>query len=730
MKNLNKISTISILGILVVLIVLLATGKLGNMGSMRNSQTAAAVAPDLLSTTNFSVLAALSASSANTTTISGDLGLSPGLAVSRTGPWVIGGSEYFGTGGVSEAAQTDALAVFNDLAGQSSDGTWSLNPSPTPGVWTTASSATFAGPTLTLTGDYDDVWVFQIGADFTFTGQVVMAGNAQPCNVFWQVGGDATIASGSSFIGTLIASGNITLVSGATVNGRIISLNGALTTDNNTISDPACVAAPALGTLHIIKNVINDDSGVATASDFTINVSGTTNISPSSFAGSETGVDVTMDAGSYTVTETGPAGYAESDSVDCSGTIASGETKTCTITNNDIATPSSGSSSSGSSRRILPPLIDVIKIPTPLALPDGPGSVTYTYTLNNIGMVSVENIIMVDDTCSSVNLISGDINNDTKLDTNEQWIYSCSTNISKTHTNIVTTTGFANGINATDVASATVVVGLPIVPPLIHVTKIPNPLILNDQGGMVTYTEKVTNPGVVALSNINLTDDKCSPMKYISGDINKDSKLDITETWLYTCTTNLTKTTTNTATVTGEANNIKVKDFAIATVVVGVPGLPNTGFSPEKEKTLPIFLKIPKLNINAEIESVGITSDGRVDVPKSPTGVAWFNLGPRPGEVGSSVIDGHSGYKNNIPAVFDNLYKLNKGDKVYVENDKGVINTFVVRKIESYDKDENVPNVFTESDGLSHLNLITCSGDWNEKEKSHSKRLVVFTDKE
>lgn len=139
-------------------------------------------------------------------------------------------------------------------------------------------------------------------------------------------------------------------------------------------------------------------------------------------------------------------------------------------------------------------------------------------------------------------------------------------------------TGWANGISATDIAKATVVVGASVVPPLIHVTKVPSPLVLRSGGGMVTYTEKITNPGVVALSNVLLTDDKCGPVNYISGDTNRNSKLDMTETWTYTCRTNLAKTTTNIVSASGEANGLIARDFAMVTVLVSVPGLPNTGF--------------------------------------------------------------------------------------------------------------------------------------------------------
>jgi len=145
---------------------------------------------------------------------------------------------------------------------------------------------------------------------------------------------------------------------------------------------------------------------------------------------------------------------------------------------------------------------------------------------------------------------------------------------------------------------------------------------------------------------------------------------------------------------------------------------------------LPVHLKIPTLNIDAAIEDVGLTPDGAMDVPKGPANVAWFNLGPRPGEIGSSVIDGHSGYKDNKPAVFDNLYKLKKGDKISIEDENGTTFTFVVREFKSYGRNENASDIFSSNDGIAHLNLITCAGDWNAIDKTHSSRLVVFTNRE
>ena len=91
---------------------------------------------------------------------------------------------------------------------------------------------------------------------------------------------------------------------------------------------------------------------------------------------------------------------------------------------------------------------------------------------------------------------------------------------------------------------------------------------------------------------------------------------------------------------------------------------PRTYQTKQTDSKLPVRLIIPSIGINASIESVGITPTGAMGTPKGPDTVAWYGLGPRPGEMGSAVIDGHSGWKDNVPAVFDNLYLLRAGDKI------------------------------------------------------------------
>jgi hypothetical protein len=92
---------------------------------------------------------------------------------------------------------------------------------------------------------------------------------------------------------------------------------------------------PTTGTLVVVKHVINDNGGTEIAEDFKIVLNGE-NPSLTSFNGSESGVDITLDPGDYNVDEDTATGYSKTLSAECSGTMVAGETKTCTITNNDI----------------------------------------------------------------------------------------------------------------------------------------------------------------------------------------------------------------------------------------------------------------------------------------------------------------------------------------------------------------------------------------------------------
>jgi hypothetical protein len=221
------------------------------------------------------------------------------------------------------------------------------------------------------------------------------------------------------------------------------------------------------------------------------------------------------------------------------------------------------------------PLIGITSVPNPLALPNGKGNVTYRYAVKNfLQGVPLTNVQVTDDKCNPVKFVTGDDNGNSELDYNETWRYSCTTKLSVTTQSTATATGVANSITATHKAYATVIVGTDVPPPLVsivNITKVAYPLSLPREGGNITFTYKVNNPGVVPLSNVTIVDDKCGAMSGKLGDTNGNNLLDTNEVWIYTCKMNLKQTTTNTVTVTAFSNGLKATDDATITVKVNTP---------------------------------------------------------------------------------------------------------------------------------------------------------------
>ena len=142
----------------------------------------------------------------------------------------------------------------------------------------------------------------------------------------------------------------------------------------------------------------------------------------------------------------------------------------------------------------------------------------------------------------------------------------------------------------------------------------------------------------------------------------------------------------------------------------------------------PVQLKIDIINIVTTIQAVGLTPNGDMDIDENPEEVAWYKLGPKPGEEGSAVIAGHYGWKNGVASVFNDLNKLVKGDEILVVGEDGQARKFIVSRTATYAPDQDATDVFRSDDGKAHLNLVTCQGSWNNTLSTYSERLVVFTD--
>lgn len=224
----------------------------------------AAVPVQLGTAAPFAVLAGTAVTDVPTSSITGDVGLSPAAGSNYAGltsaevTGTIYATDATGPGGAVNdpalltTAKNDLTTAFVSTAGEPTTTTFTTGDNQlggqtlTGGVYAFGHAATAnisAASPLTLNGqgDPNSVFVFQASSDLvTASNSVVQLENgAQACNVFWEVGSSATLNSASTFVGTLMALTSASLKSGATVQGRILARNGAVTLDNNTITIPS-----------------------------------------------------------------------------------------------------------------------------------------------------------------------------------------------------------------------------------------------------------------------------------------------------------------------------------------------------------------------------------------------------------------------------------------------------------------------------------------------------------
>lgn len=217
----------------------------------------AQTAPSLGNAAPFAVLAGSTVTNTGPSFISGNVGTSPGAAITGFPPGTISSGSTFQAGTATAAnAQASVGTAYNDLAGQAStlnltgQDLGSLGPL-VPGVYTFNSSAQLTGAlTLNGQGNASSVFIFQIGSTLTTASgaTVVLTNGATACNVFWQVGSSATLGTTTTFAGNILALASITLNTGARVAGRALARTGAVTLDTNSVSAGGCGAAgPGVG---------------------------------------------------------------------------------------------------------------------------------------------------------------------------------------------------------------------------------------------------------------------------------------------------------------------------------------------------------------------------------------------------------------------------------------------------------------------------------------------------
>jgi hypothetical protein len=278
---------------------------------------ALAQAPSLGTAENFGVLAGSTVTNTGPTILQGDLGVSPGTAVTGFPPGTVTGTIHLNDA-VAQQAQADVTTAYNALAGLACNtdltgqdlGGLTL----TAGVYCFSSSAELTGTlTLDAEGDPNAEFIFQIGSTLTTASnsavEVINGGNN--CSVYWQVGSSATLGTATAFAGNIVALTSITATTGANASGRLLARNGAVTLDSNSIAvcplcEPITLSPSTLpnGTLGVAYNETITATGGTAPYTFDV-VSGSLPPGLSlSNAGDLTGVPTTTGSFTFTVRAT------------------------------------------------------------------------------------------------------------------------------------------------------------------------------------------------------------------------------------------------------------------------------------------------------------------------------------------------------------------------------------------------------------------------------------------
>ncbi len=223
------------IGLAAVLAATLASTALGAQAQVRLGTAA-----------SFAVLAGTTITNTGTTTITGDVGLHPGSAVTGFNTVTLNGAQHVADA-VALKAKNDLVTAYGDAAGRTP-----VTAVPTELGSTTLKAGAYGSDTFGLTGtltlDAENnsgaVFIFQAGSTLiTAPGSsVALINGASACNVYWQIGSSATLDTSTSFKGTILALTSIGLKTGATLEGRALARNGAVTLDTNVINSSACAA--------------------------------------------------------------------------------------------------------------------------------------------------------------------------------------------------------------------------------------------------------------------------------------------------------------------------------------------------------------------------------------------------------------------------------------------------------------------------------------------------------
>jgi hypothetical protein len=290
----------------------------------------------------YSVLGGQAVTNTGPSTLSGDLGVSPGTAITGFPPGTAAGSIHAADAPAAQA-QSDLVIAYNDAAGRAPTAAVAgdlVGQTLTAGVYKSTGPIGLSGTvTLDAQGDQDAVFIFQVASTLitASASDVAMINGAQACHVFWQIGSSATLGTNSDFTGTIMALTSISVTTGTTVKGRALARNGQVSLDDNVFTMPECETGPPTSdTSDSTSPTTSDTSTSDTPTSDTTTSDTTTSETPPSETPTSPGTSTTDTSTSDTSTSTTPPDTSTSDTP--TGTSTTGTSTSITSTTRSTTT--------------------------------------------------------------------------------------------------------------------------------------------------------------------------------------------------------------------------------------------------------------------------------------------------------------------------------------------------------------------------------------------------------
>lgn len=175
-----------------------------------------------------------------------------------------------------------------------------------------------------------------------------------------------------------------------------------------------------------------------------------------------------------------------------------------------------------------------------------------------------------------------------------------------------------------------------------------------------------------------------------------------------------------------QSSIVATSSYVVLPPVVPIMSLPEFPATTSPGAIIPTKLLIPDLEIDAQVEQIGINAKGAISSPSTYKTIGWYKHGPQPGEEGLAILDGHFNNGIGLKGVFYNLSKIEIGDEVFLSDKNQKTLRFVVTSTSTLPSTARLDDINAQRKNPYEIVLITCEGEWILSKRTYADRMLVF----